>query len=305
MIESIAQYLKSLKTELKGRDPATIQDALADSEEHLRTALLSIRENQPELSEADALQRAIEQYGSPSETAAAYLEIERRTTPGFSRERPNSRSVSARFFGVYADTHAWGALLYMLITFVTGILYFTWVVTGLSLSISFAVFIFGLPFALLFLLSVRGLALLEGRMVEALLGVRMPRRPLFSDQGLKWLQRLKLLVTDKFNWLAMLYMSLQLVIGTIYFSLLATLFSLSITLIAAPFVQFFVSMPKTDLPTYGVGRSVYSVNLWMLPWWAAVLMVLGGILVITLTMHISRLLGQVHGRYAKFMLVAE
>jgi Putative sensor len=305
MIASIAQYLKALKTELKGRDPATIQDALADSEEHLRNALLSIRENQPELSEGAALQRAIDQYGSPAETAAAYTEIERRTTPRLSREGPASRSLIARFFGVYADTHAWGALLYMLIAFVTGILYFTWVVTGLSLSISFAIFIFGLPFALLFLLSVRGLALLEGRMVEALLGVRMPRRPLFSDQGLKWLQRLKLLIRDKFNWLAMLYMLLQLVIGTIYFSLLVALFSLSISLMAAPFVQFFVPNPREAIANYVVGRPQYSLQMWMLPWWAGVLLVLGGILVITLTMHLSRLLGQAHGRYAKFMLVSE
>ena len=107
------------------------------------------------------------------------------------KQTAKPRSALGRFFGVYADSRAWGALLYMLIAFVTGIFYFTWVVTGLSLSVSFAIFIFGLPLALLFLLSVRGLALLEGRLVEALFGVRMPRRPLFTQQGLKWLERLK------------------------------------------------------------------------------------------------------------------
>lgn len=68
---------------------------------------------------------------------------------------------------------------YMLIAFVTGIFYLSWAVTGVSISISFLIFIFGFPIALLFLLSVRGLALIEGRLVEALLGVRMPRRPFF------------------------------------------------------------------------------------------------------------------------------
>jgi hypothetical protein len=50
---------------------------------------------------------------------------------------------------------------------------------GIAISISFSLFIFGLPIAIFFLYSVRGFALLEGRIVEALLGVRMPRRPLF------------------------------------------------------------------------------------------------------------------------------
>ena len=48
-----------------------------------------------------------------------------------------------RFFGVYTDARSWGALLYMLIAFVTGVLYFTWAVTGLATSISLALFIFG------------------------------------------------------------------------------------------------------------------------------------------------------------------
>ena len=39
MINSIDIYLESLKKELKGCDNATIQDALSDAEEHLRTAI--------------------------------------------------------------------------------------------------------------------------------------------------------------------------------------------------------------------------------------------------------------------------
>ena len=39
MIKSIDEYLDSLKNSLKGCDSATIQDALADAEEYLRTAI--------------------------------------------------------------------------------------------------------------------------------------------------------------------------------------------------------------------------------------------------------------------------
>ena len=44
----------------------------------------------------------------------------------------------------------------------------TWVVTGLSLSLGLLILIVGIPLTVLFFGSVRGLALLEGRLVEAL-----------------------------------------------------------------------------------------------------------------------------------------
>jgi len=106
MIKSVEEYLNVLKMELSGSDAATIQDALADAEEHLRAALTSLREKQPELSEQEALDRAIEQYGSPDETASAYTEVERRTIPDLAREHSNVESVLGRFFGVYADARA-------------------------------------------------------------------------------------------------------------------------------------------------------------------------------------------------------
>jgi uncharacterized membrane protein len=223
MIKSIEEYLDLLRSELQDSDAATVQDALADAEEHLRTAWTTLREKQPEMSDADALSQVIEQYGSPEETASAYREVERRTTPQLSRQSQPSSSALGRFFGVYADARAWGSLLYLLIAFVTGVLYFTWAVTGLATSLSFALFIFGLPFALLFSLSVRGLALLEGRIVEALLGVRMPRRPLFTRPNLKWFERLKELVTDRHTWFSILYMFVQFVLGILYFVLFVTI----------------------------------------------------------------------------------
>lgn len=296
MYKTVEDYLADLKQELADSDQATIQDALSDAEEHLRMAVASLREGQPDLTEESALQTAIDQYGSPAETAAAYAEVERRTAPGLSSGvNRKSRSFLGRFFGVYADTRAWGATLYMLIALVTGSLYFTWAVMGLSFSVSFSIFIFGLPFALLFLLSVRGLALLEGRIVEALLGVRMPRRPLFGHPGMKWFERLKLLVTDKNSWLAILYMLLQMPLGTFYFSLTIILVVTSLAVMAAPLVQIFLQVPIMNLGTKMV----------FLPAWGMPLMIAGGFLLLTLTMHLIRWIGSLHGHYAKFMLVTE
>jgi len=244
MSSSIERYLDALKKALEGSDSATIQDALVDAEEHLTNALEALKEKQPDLEEETAFQQVVEQYGTPEETASAYLEVERRTFPGLSPATvQKQRSPLGRFFGIYTDPRAWGSLFYMLIAFVTGIVYFTWAVIGLSLSISFAIFIFGLPVALLFLLSVRGLAWLEGRLVEALLGERMPRRSLFAPQNAKLIERIKTLVSDKHTWLAILYMILQFVFGTIYFVVLVTIFAFSASFTALPVIQEILNVP--------------------------------------------------------------
>ena len=295
MIKSIEEYLELLKTELQGSDAATVQDALSDAEDHLRAALVNLREKQPEVSEEAALDQIIEQYGSPSETASAYVEVERRTIPQLSRAHINNESVLSRFFGVYTDARAWGALLYMLIAFVTGVFYFSWAVTGLATSISFALFIFGLPFALLFFISVRGLALLEGRLVEGLLGVRMPRRPLFTQQNLKWLDRLKELAMDRHTWFSILYMFIQFVLGTIYFVLFVTVLSFSLSFIAIPFIQ--------EILGYG---AVMNNNIrYYFPTWSYPLLVFGGIFLWTAFMNLARGIGQLHGRMAKALLVTD
>lgn len=296
MVRSVEEYLELLKAELKDSDAATVQDALADAEEHLRAALAGRREKQAEGSEEEALARVIEQYGSPEETASAYREVERRTVPGLARgSSAREGSALTRFLGVYDDPKAWGALLYMLIALVTGIVYFTWVVTGLSFSLSLAIFIFGLLFAVLFAVSLRGLALLEGRIVEGLLGVRMPRRSLFFPGGITWFERLKFNLSDRHIWLSLVYFLLQLPLGVLYFTLIVTLFSLSLAIMAAPLIQSI-----TDFPLISMGAARY-----YLPAWSAPLFLLAGFLIWTLTMHLGRFIGQLHGRYAKRLLVTE
>lgn len=294
MFNTIEEYLDALKNEMKDADPALVQDALSDAREHLTMALSAVKEKQPEVSDSDALGSIIDGYGSPEETASAYNEVERRTSPALNQPA-KPQSFLGRFFGVYLDPRAWGALLYMLIAFVTGIFYFTWAVTGVSLSLSLMILIFGLPIALLFLISIRGLALLEGRLVEALLGVRMPRRPLFSHQGMKWLERLKALVMDRQTWMMLLYMVLQFVLGIVYFVVIVMVLSFSLAFIALPILQ----------ETLQMGAVVISDTRFFMPTWSYPLFVLGGFLLWTIFMNIARGIGQLHGRMAKWILVGE
>jgi hypothetical protein len=294
MYNTIEEYLDALKVEMKGSDSALLQDALADAREHLSTALSAAREANPEISEADTLKTIVDEYGTPEETASAYKEVEHRTSPVL-KQAAKPRSVLGRFFGIYEDSKAWGSLLYMLISLVTGIVYFTWAVTGLSLSLSLAIFIFGLLFTIFFIFSLRGLALLEGRLVESLLGVRMPRRPLFIQKGATWFERLKTDLMDKHVWLALVYLFLQMPLGILYFTLTVTLFSLSMGLMAAPLLQLII-----DFPIVSIGSVQYFLPIWSMP-----IFLVAGFLLWTIAMHIGKFIGIWHGRYAKWMLVTE
>jgi uncharacterized membrane protein len=290
--KSINAYLKQLKAGLDGCDPATIQDALSDAEEHLRMALDSSLEADD--SQAEVLPDVIEAYGSPQEIAAAYKEIETRTKPPLSQPSySGDLPFSTHIFDVFADPQAWGSLLYMFISMITGLLYFSWVTIGLSLALGFIVLIIGVPFTIIFLLSIKGLALVEGRVVEALLGVRMPRRITFFERNVSWWEQFKALLLEKRVWLSMVYMVLLLPLGLVYFTVFFTLVSLSLTFVVAPVIAAIF-----HLPIIHWGDASYYAPAWLI-----ILLALTGVALVTGTMHLARFIGRVHGTLAKVMLV--
>ena len=296
MLNNIEAYIESLRRALAGSDPALVQDALSDAEEHLRTAFAQVRRDKPELSETEALGRIIEEYGTPDEIAAAYRDNETRSVlPLAPAPKMEDKSLLARFFGVFVDPRAYAALFYMLFSLITGIIYFTWAVTGLSLSVGFAILIFGLPFFAVFLLSIRGIALVEGRIVETLLGIRMPRRPVSTRMHLGLWDRFKALLTDRRSWTPIVYMLLMLPLGTLYFTVFVTMIAFGLSGVAYPILSYYI-----DLPMFNFNSFAFYPPDWMYP-----LIVMVGVLWIILTMHLAKAIGMAHGRFAKALLVSE
>lgn len=293
MIKEIAGYLEQLKKELIGNDPALIQDALSDAEEHLRTALSEALEESPDLSEAQVLPRLIEKYGTPSEIASAYKEIESRIVPAFAARKPKaSRSFWADFFGVITEGRAWGALLYIFVSALTSLFFGMWILVGGTFSLFSLVLIIGIPVTGLFLLSLRGIALMEGRIVEALLGVRMPRRPVFMHKGLNWRQKYKALITESFTWKVFAYLLLHFPLGWLHFIIVFVLFGFSIKCALYPVWHGVLGRPLIT-----IGQPFYP------PAWFIPLIVLAGISIFFVTLHLAGLIGRIHGRFAKSMLV--
>ena len=131
----IKEYLDRLEKALSGADHSTISDARGDAEEHLRSAFDAAPLESPEIPEDETLREIIDDYGTPEEVADAYRRIEKFSTPVLAGGKANGkRSAAARFFGVLVDPRAYAAMFYMLFSLVTGSIYFTWAVTGLSMS---------------------------------------------------------------------------------------------------------------------------------------------------------------------------
>ena len=301
MPRTIAEYLEQLRAALRGADPALIQDALYDAEEHLRAELAE----QPGRGEAEMLAKVVGSYGAPEEVAEIYRDQEVKIQRALRTPRPaKQRSLAGQFFGVAADPHTYGALFYMVLSLATGIFYFTWATTGVSLSLGLAVLIIGIPFAVLFFGSVRVLSLVEGRIVETMLGVRMPRRPAFSTRGMSFWQRVGAMFSDPRTWSALFYMFLMLPLGIVYFTLAVTLLTTSIAFAAAPLVK--VILEANDIP-YGSCNGSAVVCDWV-HWWSSwpgtFCMSVCGIVVLFATLHIVRGLGYLHGQIAKHLLVA-
>jgi len=292
---SIDQYLKQLRAELSGSDAALIQDALYDAEEYLRAEVAA----HPDKSESDVLELIASTYGAPDEVASAYRDTETKVKAAMSTPRKPAKSGMGAFFGVFLDPRAYTSLFFMLLSLATGTIYFTLAVTGLSMSVGFAVLVIGVPFFLIFIGLTRVLSLAEGRLIEAMTGERMPRRPLHQGSDSGFWSRLVDMLKDRRTWTTLAYLVLMLPLGIAYFVTAVVGLSVSVAFIFAPLLDLADRYGWFDDP-----GAVHMSPAWLNSIWAAPVEVLAGILLLTVLMHLARGVGHLHAMYAKALLVA-
>ena len=304
MPRSIDDYLAQLRVALHGADPAMVQDALSDAEEHLRAECAA----RPDDSEETVLRAIAGSYGSPADVATAYRETERTVQAAFAPTRPTTSAVAPppgalrRFFGVWNDARSWTSLVFMLVTLVTGVFYFTVVVTGVSLSLGLAILIIGIPFFLAFIGFTRVLALVEGRLVEGLTGERMPRRAPPPTPG-GWFERIGAMLSDPRTWTTLVYQLLMLPLGTLYFTVAISIGALGVGLLAGSMIGLLQSIGldvAEGWQTVGDGLPVTGGEALGV----ALVSLVVGIVLLTALLHLARLVGRIHGKIAKRLLVA-
>jgi uncharacterized membrane protein len=298
---SVEDYLRQLRAALEGQDPALIQDALYDAEEYLRAEIAAHAGK----SEADVLELIASTYGAPEEVAAAYRDTEVKVAAALrAPPKPPATSLLGRFFGIFGDGRAYAGLLFMLFSLATGILYFTVTMVGTSLSIGLAVLIIGVPFFIAFIGVTRVLALVECRLVEAVSGVRMPRRPQHPGPPRNFWSRITDMLKDSRTWTTIGYNVLMLPVGIIYFTLAVVGVSVSLVFIAAPVLETVRALGGIDPDHWRpLADTLIDEPQWLTSPPGLSLCFVAGVLLLKLTLHVSRGIARGHATLAKSMLV--
>jgi uncharacterized membrane protein len=292
---SIDQYLRQLREELAGEDAALIQDALYDAEEYLRAEVAA----HPDKSESDVLELIASTYGAPDEVASAYRDTEAKVKAAMTTPREIPKTGAGMFFGVFLDPRAYTSLFFMLLSLATGVIYFTFAVTGLSLSAGLSVLVIGIPFFLVFMALTRVVSLAEGRLIEAMTGERMPRRPVHQSNAAGFWARVGEMLKDRRTWTTLAYLILMLPLGIVYFVIAVVGLAVSLAFIFAPLGEL-----ANRYGWFAQPGDVHLSPVWLDSFWGVPLMMLAGILLLTLLMHLARGVGRLHAMYAKALLVA-
>ncbi|WP_304181570.1 sensor domain-containing protein [Pseudoalteromonas prydzensis] len=283
--QNIQDYLSALTAQLQGQDIALIQDALYDAENHFRCAF-DAAGRQP-----SAIFDIIKSYGTPKEIAKYYCDME--LTVNWAIYGICTSNIIApkntSMFAILKDMSAYKALIYAFIRPPLSIAYFAWTLMVGLCSAAASLFIVGLPILVFYMKSMQYLSLLEGRLIESLLRLRMPRRPANTDISMK--QKVLDPLLLRRNWSTSLYLFLQLPLAIVYLLLIVLPTILATCLFLSPIVD---PILHTIYPTFEIDINWY--------WLPATTIVSTGLLMLTL--FLAKLLGTHHSKLAKAMLVA-
>ena len=289
--ELMTAYLSDLKLALAGQDQALVQDALYDAEDHIRAAL-SESEDTP-----DVFANIVQSYGTAQEIAEYYCDMESTVNHALhGSKKPSTAIMKNRFFSVLTDGGAYRAMIYMVLAAPIGIVYFGWVaIFGLG-SLSASLLIIGIPFFLIFLKSMELFSLFEGRLIEMLLGQRMPRRPRYQkhvqyDNKLQgWLSAIGDLLKRRRIWTTIIYLGLQAWLGLIYFMTLVTGAILSIAVFISPIVD-------------PILHAINPANTIDIDWYWFPIAMPGSFITFVIILHLAKIIGNQQAKFARYLLV--
>ena len=181
--------------------------------------------------------------------------------------------------------------LYLLLSLVLGVAWFTILVTGLSTGIGLAITLVGIPILVGMLWLVRWMAQAERALVGALIGVdatahyRRPPHPGFAAQVMTRLG-------DPQTWKDLVYLFVQLPLGILWFVIATLLLGLTFATLLAPLYYWAVDG--------GIEAGLFTADT--LP--EALALVPLGVLLGWISWHVLDALGRVHGAWAQLILAS-
>ena len=196
-----------------------------------------------------------------------------------------------RYFGVVAREETYLNLIYLVLAFPLGTVYFVFLVTGISVGIGTAIIWIGVPILLAVFAASWGLAMFERMLAEVLLREDIPPMSRQEDAERSAWERLKAHLTNRVTWTSLAYLFLKFPIATLFFTIAVTVVATALGMLIAPFIY----------------------NLWDYPSWWGVWKIdtLGESLILTalalliggpISLHITNFLAWVSGAFARVML---
>ena len=154
-------------------------------------------------------------------------------------------------------------LAYLFLAFPLGILYFTVLVTGLSLGVSLSLFVIGVPILIAVLIVSHLFAAFERLTARRLLSVEIESPGYPFLEGDDAVDGLRALVTSPETYLAMCFLGLKFAIGVASFTLLLTTLTMAVALLLAP---LYYDNPNAHIGIVTDGEPIELAPSLQLPW---------------------------------------
>jgi hypothetical protein len=209
----------------------------------------------------------------------------------------NPIQTAVRFFRVIGSGQSYLNLIYLLVAFPLGIIYFTFLASGLSLGISLSIIWVGIPILLLVGAGWWALASFERFIAIHILNEDISEmwRPSNGDSGI-W-ARFKDYFINPGTWKSLLYLFLKFPLGIATFVILITLISLTLAFLTMPFTYKFLSEIQVGV-FFSLGLPVWHIEGMS----DALLGALIGLILWPVTLHVTNGLAWLHAKFAKVML---
>ena len=213
-----------------------------------------------------------------------------------SNKPKNMVTKLSNFFKVIIQSQTYLNIFYLLLSFVLGIFYFVFLITGLSLGLGLIITLIGVPILFGTLLLWRVFAGFERQLTASVLGINISFVPIKESEGI-W-EKIKVYLNDSFTWKSLAYLFIKFPLGIISFVVLVTLLSFALGLIATPILYYLAEIEILPGTFCIISSGVCLIN----SYFTSVIVGVIGVFLLFIFLHALNGLARISGLLAKSML---
>jgi hypothetical protein len=203
-------------------------------------------------------------------------------------------SVS-QFLKIIVSPQAYLNFLYLVATFPLGILYFVFLISGLSIGLSLVIVWIGIPILILVAASWWVLGKFEYSLTNHVLKEKLHPIYLPSQENSNLWTRFKIYFENPFTWKSLIYLMMKFPLGLATFTIMIVLVSLTVALVGMPAIY----SGGLDISIYlGHALPVWQVDNFL----KALFCSLIGLFLWPVTLHTLNGLAWLHAKLARLLL---